>query len=263
MKGILFCLFFLPLGMLAQVYVPFISTTDSTDTWKDVHSCSDFSCFYSYTNRYTIEGDTAIGSYQYSKVYISFKYEEGTDAGQWCNESINYYEHYFGAIREAGKQIFLLPNLSSLEYLAYDFNLLVGDTLPSPDGNLSANSNGRIINSIDSVFVFGSYRKKYVVNNYKYIIEGIGASTGLFNPMVYYPSECYMAMLCYSEYGIPDLFLQDCNMNLNVRESNENSETPILIKIVDIVGRETTIRPNTPLIYICSDGTARKIFKFE
>lgn len=262
MKSLLFCLLILPIGLHAQAYVPFISTTDSSDTWMDVHSCTDFSCFYSYTNRYTIEGDTTIGSYQYSKVYIKYKYVEGADAGQWCNESVNYYEHYFGALREDGKQVFLLPNFSTSEYLAYDFNLLVGDTLPSPDGNLSASPAGRIINAIDSVLIFGSYRKRFIIDS-RYIIEGLGASTGLFNPLVYYPSECYMAMHCYAEYGTPDHFLQDCNMNLNVHEINGDTESPVLVKIVDYMGRETPVIPNTPLIYIYSDGTTKKIFNFE
>ena len=36
-----------------------------------------------------------------------------------------------------------------------------------------------------------------------------------------------------------------------------------LVKIVDILGRETEFKTNTPLIYVYSDGTTEKIFKFE
>ena len=261
MKILFFCLI-LPLGLQAQVYVPFISTNDSSDTWMEMNSCTDFSCFESFTNRYTIEGDTTIGSFQYSKIHKKVKHEKGTDTGQWCTESVNYYEYYLGALRENEKQVFLLPNFSSSEYLAYDFNLSVGDTLPSPDGNLSANPVGRIINAIDSVLAFGSYRKRFIIDS-RYVIEGIGASTGLFNPLVYYPSECYMAMLCYAESGTPDHFLQDCNINLNVQEIEEGSDPLLLLKIVDYMGRETPVIPNTPLIYIYNDGTTRRVFNFE
>ena len=262
MKRLLFCLIFLPTLLEAQTYVPFISTSDSSDTWMEVNSCTDFSCFYSYTNRYTIEGDTTIGSYQYSKVYIKYKYEQGTDAGQWCNESVNYFEYYFGALRENGKQVFLRPDFSPEEYLAYDFNLSVGDTLPSPDGDLSAGPVGRIINEIDSVLVYGSYRKRFIIDS-RYIVEGIGASTGLFNPLIYDPSECYMAMHCYAEFGTPDFFLQDCNMNLSVQELAGEVKLPVLVKIVDYMGRETPPIPNTVLIYVYDDGTTKKVFNLE
>lgn len=36
-----------------------------------------------------------------------------------------------------------------------------------------------------------------------------------------------------------------------------------LIKIVDLMGRETEFKPNTPLIYIYTDGTREKIIKIE
>ena len=46
----------------------------------------------------------------------------------------------------------------------------------------------------------------------------------------------------------------------------ELSQTPKeLVKIVDLIGRETTFEPNTPLIYIYiySDGTIEKVFHME
>lgn len=36
-----------------------------------------------------------------------------------------------------------------------------------------------------------------------------------------------------------------------------------LVKIVDFMGRETEFKPNTPLIYIYSDGTRERVLKFE
>jgi hypothetical protein len=44
----------------------------------------------------------------------------------------------------------------------------------------------------------------------------------------------------------------------------ELSNTPKqLLKIVDLMGRETKFTPNTPLIYIYSDGTTERVFKLE
>ena len=36
-----------------------------------------------------------------------------------------------------------------------------------------------------------------------------------------------------------------------------------LLKIVDLMGRETTFKTNTPLIYIYSDGTLERVFELE
>lgn len=251
--------------LFAQAYVPFISTSDSSDTWMDVNSCTDFNCYYSYTNRYTIDGDTTIGGVQYAKIHLKYKYEEGADQGQWCNESVNYYDNYFGAIRESGKKLYVIPYYSadSAEYLAYDFNLTVGDTVPSPtDLGVSVASN-RIITSIDSVLVFGTYRKRYLITPYRFIIEGIGASTGLFNPIDVISSMCAFEMLCYAEYGTPDYFVSNCNMNLSVNALSNESEPAQLVRIIDYLGREVEFKPNTPLIYMYSDGTIEKVFRLE
>ena len=36
-----------------------------------------------------------------------------------------------------------------------------------------------------------------------------------------------------------------------------------LIKVVDLMGRKTQFKPNTPLIYIYSDGSTKKVFRIE
>ncbi len=263
MKKLLFFFFLVPVTLTAQTYVPFISTTDSSDTWLDVNSCTDLNCYHTYTNRYTIEGDTMIGGLQYMKIYCKTKHEQGSDQSQWCTVSTTYSEYYFGAMRESGKKIYVIPDLfNPVEYVAYDFNLSVGDTLPSP-ASLPSDPSGRIISSIDSVQVFGAYRKRYLINSSKYVIEGIGASTGLFNPIVYNTSYCDMQMLCYAEYGTPDYFLSNCGMNLSVSSLDVDQGPAQLVKIVDALGRETVFKPNTPLIYLYSDGTTKKVYTIE
>ncbi len=41
------------------------------------------------------------------------------------------------------------------------------------------------------------------------------------------------------------------------------NEPAKLVKIVDLLGRETSFKPNTPLIYIYSDGKMERVFKLE
>ena len=55
-----------------------------------------------------------------------------------------------------------------------------------------------------------------------------------------------------------------CNNNCSVG-LEELTSNPLkqLLKIVDLMGRETEFRPNTPLIYIYSDGTNERLFELE
>ena len=54
-------------------------------------------------------------------------------------------------------------------------------------------------------------------------------------------------------------FCGSCSVGLN-----ELSNTPKeLIKIVDLMGRETPYKPNTVLIYVFDDGSTEKVFKVE
>lgn len=60
-------------------------------------------------------------------------------------------------------------------------------------------------------------------------------------------------------------FSTDCNNacsgSLGIKElTHGNGE---LVKITDLMGRETTFRPNTPLIYYYTNGTIEKMFKSE
>ena len=51
---------------------------------------------------------------------------------------------------------------------------------------------------------------------------------------------------------------------IDVTGIEENSNSPKqLIKITDLMGRETTYKPNTILIYVYDDGTSERVFKLE
>ena len=260
MKKLLLILILCPKLLIAQTYVPIISTADSSDTWMDLLSCTDMSCYESWTRRYTIDGDTLIGQHQYAKLYIRVEYEQGADQSQWCSENVSIYDYYFGAIRESGKQVFVIPE-SGTEYMAYDFNLGVGDTIPSPS-NETGDEVWQIIDSIDVVTISGVDRKRYWVSFNRNVIEGIGASTGLFNPMFPSFGICYVAIWCYSEYDTPQYYSENCNMNLDVEDLTfSTSSSSELVKIVDLTGREIEEAPNTIMIYMYSDGTSKKVFK--
>ena len=54
-----------------------------------------------------------------------------------------------------------------------------------------------------------------------------------------YPSDCFTASL------------------------NELTTTKNLIQILDLMGRETSFKTNTPLIYVYDDGSIEKVFSME
>jgi hypothetical protein len=59
-------------------------------------------------------------------------------------------------------------------------------------------------------------------------------------------------------------FSTDCANACSSVGLNELSNTPKqLIKIIDLMGRETNYKPNTPLIYIYDDGSRERVFKLE
>ena len=255
----------LPSMTFGQAYMPLISTPDSSDTWVEVRSCTDFSCWFADRNRYTIAGNITSGGIEYAKFHVSSEYEQGSDQSEWCTESISYSDRIIG-IREADKRIYV--NLDPTadtdeEYLAYDFNLAVGDTVPSPhliNGNPNIPEPNLVIQSIDSVPISGSYRKRYNLDPVRYIIEGIGSSIGLLNPLEFvWSGPCQIALTCYQEEGMADFFSSNCDLVLSDESLPESSQPRELLKIVDCLGRETKKEPNRLLFFIYRNGEVEKV----
>ena len=59
-------------------------------------------------------------------------------------------------------------------------------------------------------------------------------------------------------------FSEDCNNDCSSTSSiNELTTSKNLIQILDLMGRETSFKPNTPLIYVYDDGSIEKVFSVE
>ena len=62
-------------------------------------------------------------------------------------------------------------------------------------------------------------------------------------------------------------FSNNCNYPENCGGSTVNlsvlNTSKSLIKILDMMGRETSFKPNTPLIYVYDDGSTEKVFRIE
>jgi Leucine-rich repeat (LRR) protein len=60
-------------------------------------------------------------------------------------------------------------------------------------------------------------------------------------------------------------FSEDCDDDCDdpTLGINELTTTKNLIQILDLMGRETSFKPNTPLIYVYDDGSIEKVFSVE
>jgi len=58
-------------------------------------------------------------------------------------------------------------------------------------------------------------------------------------------------------------FSTNCNNGCFVGLGSLSASSKVLVKIVNLLGRETTFKPNTPLIYVYDDGTSEKMFAIE
>ncbi len=228
MKTLLFTIiiFLLVFELHGQKYVPF---PVENANWNVLLN-NDW-IYGNILRRYSVLGDTTINEEKFNKLYI----ESG--------DTLNPKHQYIGAYREENKRIYyrgkavLNYKTSNDEMLLYDFTKQIGDTIwNSKDIHVYS-----IVNDIDSVYIDGSYRKRYQVYNdllyYNpdYIIEGIGSvKNGLlahisrsFLPEV---GEHIWEHICFRENEIVkylnptfnECFPDDLYTEINKLEKNSN-----------------------------------------
>lgn len=124
----------------------------------------DFGAPTGPTTAYMLNGDTTIGNQNYKQVFR--------------------HQNYAGALREANKTIYFIPDTSAgNEYVLYDFNLQVGDTIVAPYGGAPcANNDTVVVWQIDSVLTSNGYYKQWHLSSLATWIEGIGSFNYLLEP---------------------------------------------------------------------------------
>ncbi|MAY83289.1 MAG: hypothetical protein CMP59_04070 [Flavobacteriales bacterium] len=170
-----------------------------------------------------ISGDTTINNTTYKKLSIPYLQSQSTGT---CGA---YAIGYKGAIREdvQAKKIYIVAPASNSEELLYDFNLAVGDTLK---GYLESPIGVDVIQSVDSILVGSSFRKRWEVNScYNiYFIEGIGSTYGLIEPSPGCVSDLPdFSLICFQENGrslLPDT-TSSCNLITSLQEQRAKVKT--------------------------------------
>ncbi len=179
-KLILFILILSAIAVKSQtnIYHPF---PDSAAFWNIEYSSGYGSDSYDENYSITFSGDTIINSTAYHKLVApKIKYFSHSGANGYSTGWDSGY--YAGSIRQdtALRTVYFVPPNDSIEWLLYDFNLEVGDTLKGylVDGSPIP----YIVQVVDSELIDNTYRKIWGgLGNPIYIIEGIGA---IFNGLI-------------------------------------------------------------------------------
>jgi hypothetical protein len=194
---------------------------DPASEWRVNYQMSFYpGDFYNNLYRDFIDGDTIINSIKYNKIYSSgYSYE-----GVFPTGDIHYFDHLLhGFLRAENNKWYTY--YENQDALLYDFTLEINDTVYSAytdfiDGPVS-------VTDIDSVLVGGENKKRLHLNGYgaESIIEDIGATSGLFENMVFF--EWYSDLVCFAKDGISlwGESTEECDLAVQIDEQKNNVPT--------------------------------------
>ncbi len=258
---ILFFSFFVQIKTEAQIYVPF---PDSNAVWQVEYGGYQCSCCASYN--YSFTGDTLISAIVYHKLQQrGLKYLE--IQGLCSTIPMWSLDEYIGAIRSDNiqKKVFIVPRDSSSEFLLYDFNMNVGDTVQGWLNYHSFSSPGIhvVVDSIDSLLISNQYRKRFnllVIDGGFMpveIIEGIGSTSEPFiGPLYEFEWNGYIS--CFMQDG--QVLFPDTNSSCIFTELTEKLTTnsslnvfpnPFSTELAISIHRQSKKPVNIEIINIC------------
>jgi len=158
--------------------------------------------------QYVITGDTVIGPETYQKI------ERSGICTLCCMPPLTVAHpdnRYMGALRQDTllRHVYYLPSDSTTEYLLYDFSLSLGDTVKGYLSDATFSGCIAIVDSIDSVLIDGSYRRRIMTSgcgaaSIIIFIEGIGSTYGLLEPF-FTNMEATGTLICFELEGLNDL----------------------------------------------------------
>lgn len=163
---------------------------------------------------YKTSGDTLIGAYTYNKVLYAYNLTPGpfnfspyTFKFAYRNDSINKKVYYLD-----------VTGGTNTDILWYNFNLNVGDTVPSTYAYVRyMPSRDRVVQSIDSTLICGSYHKRFNFNctdNESDLVEGVGFMDHFVNSLrdnecPFEPVEVYYTSFSTCYFTSIDEYLKD------------------------------------------------------
>ncbi|MDR0364408.1 MAG: T9SS type A sorting domain-containing protein [Bacteroidales bacterium] len=220
---LIFALLIICCLLQAQEYQPF--PREKNTFWR--HAWESFYSMDREYYQYTITGDTIINGITYHKLWYT------SESYIVENGYTTYESKYGGVFREdtANKKIYGMRANTS-EYMLYDFNLNVGDTIYTS----SDDEQVFFVSAIDSLLLGdGKYHKKFIIDvencpyppddeHISFMIEGIGGAEGLF-PISY---DCrrhdirYLQCVATENYSIYGGHCPSIDVSISEFEKNNN-----------------------------------------
>lgn len=185
------------------------------------------SCMSDKAYNYFLSGDSLANGYTYKKVM-----RQGTETVYWqggnpppppmCTGTTQFGPELVALLRQDGQAIFEWQE--DMDVLVYDFDLSAGDTLPLSTTNWN---NDITVGAIDSIQVGTEWRKRFaLVNSWApYLVEGIGSSHGLLEPISNF-FDCGYELECYGlgTTGYYPVQGPDCHLVMGLPTSLEQFE---------------------------------------
>ncbi|CAN5539339.1 hypothetical protein BH11BAC1_BH11BAC1_11290 [soil metagenome] len=150
--------------MKAQTYVYHPFPTNS-GCWSYQYY-DDFHVATGMYDGYSLFGDTTIAGSNYKKM-VGYQTLTGYQSG---------------AIRDSNKVIYYRPDTYSSEFILYNFNLNLGDTIIHPYGGAGCSNDTVIIQQVDSILLSEGYHKQFYLSSFANWIEGVGSISYLPQP---------------------------------------------------------------------------------
>jgi hypothetical protein len=197
------------------------------------------------TEIFIIDGDSAVNSIIYNKVWVSF-------------DSLDTWQ-YQGLLREDANVVYYIPPNGGDEGILYDFNLEVGDTAYVT--NIFCSDIPIYVLDVDTVEYFGTSRKRWTFGGDGYAeeawLEGIGS---LYGPLYTKYEYCIICpvweLLCYHNDGVLEYIMDgqtDCyQTTVGINELKEDIGFDIYPNPVsrgDIIYLEMKSVPGNIMIY--------------
>jgi len=172
MKKIIFLLICLLSNIAAncQNYIPMPLTNNTI--WYGTYFNINGTCGCNASMQYTVVGDSVVNSLNYKLITGGYGFCS-------CGTTVSSTQ---GLVREdtLAKKIYIIPLGINTEQVLYDFAQNVGDSVNS----ILTDGCNSIIQSIDSILIFGVYHKKFNITECGQgtsFIEGIGNTEGFLS----------------------------------------------------------------------------------
>ena len=186
-------------------------------------------CIANDTYNYYTAGDSVIQGVTWTKVLRQGSYTRGWQSPNppdpTCQGLYPYGPTYYGVklIRQEGRQMRIWAD--DTDQLLYEFDLVVGSTLPLAWNNWNTDIT---VLAVDSVLIGTEMRARYELANSwaQYLIEGVGTSHGLFEPVSNF-FDCGYGLDCFglgADAFYPDAGGPSCWLAMAVDQEHAPSE---------------------------------------